>query len=126
MGMKKHLYLISAALAVSGAIRAETICSGQGPSVAVNLQTGVRTTDGGREMVIYDASWYEGGATVRVDGMGAIPLMGTNGTAEWTPTLCRHHLTLKAFNASEIVVGREFADFSLADGAHCGRRRIPP
>ena len=120
MGMKKHLYLISAALAVSGAIRAETICSGQGPSVAVNLQTGVRTTDGGREMVIYDASWYEGGATVRVDGMGAIPLMGTNGTAEWTPTLCRHHLTLEAFNASEIVVGREFADFSLADGAHCG------
>ena len=102
-----------------------TTCSGRSASVKLDLRTGVRTTTGGTESVVYDAAWYEDGATVRVEGMDGAPLTGTAGVGSWTPSLCRHHLTLKALDASGTLVGSESADFALAVGGHTGPETTP-
>jgi len=116
MTTKKQLALFLSAITVASAVHGETICSGRSASVKLDLRTGVRTTTGGTKTVVYDASWYEGGATVRIDGMGSVPLTGTAGTAEWMPSLCRHHLTMEAFDSSGTVVGSESAAFAWASG----------
>ena len=45
-------------------------------------------------------------------------MTGTAGTTDWMPTLCKHHLTLEAFDAAGTVVGIESADFVLVGGQH--------
>ena len=110
--------LVAVAVFATITASAATICSGRSPSAAIDLRTGIRTTIGGPETVVYDASWYDGGLTVRINGTGTTLLTGTSGTVEWTPALCRHHLTLEAFDSSGAVVGSESANFDLVGGPH--------